>query len=543
MAATATHSYGLDQLELRALSMPSTLLFLLGVEYDIFLCVTRVGGRTPFTVRFPPVAPQYRRLLALCAERFGLRCDDSTTAEGGGSCVKGTAKVPLLRYADFLPGQLHMDEILSALNVQGARQALPVAGEENVFAATFISYEAFSSDDALNESTGLGHYLQLEYGLSLATQGHLIEFTVSDPHVSSADAVASFQLFCGWTKFDLRFEDDRLKRKGVLVMPSVQDAIDIFEKYEDEDSDDDEDSLPFALRPVGPLTAVPFVEDSQLRKLRSHHWNLVVKFWQSFPRTKNCIVVSNLYEKAQLDEIVKIFDGLRISASALVADSSPFQRRRAFITFADSDAAREALGFDGKNTHGKALRMQVSPPYIDDTRRGAPVRSRSCSPSPQMSPMPMLPPPPEMILPEPAKKIETTPKTTFGMNAEAKEFIPKFLAAGTGGASPSLPPAGPPPPYVPSPQVPLPPPPPPLSQAPPGYSASPQQAFAQRSPVQGYQLPPYSLPPPYLRTPPQPPGSMFNHGSFGSAPSHTGHFHAPPGSAGLPPPPPPPPAQ
>jgi hypothetical protein len=554
-------TYGLDGLELRALSMPSTLLFLLGVEYDIFLCVTRVTGRSLLAVRFPPVAPQFRKLLTLCAARFGLRAEDAPGTRGGVQVV-GTAKVPLLRYADFLPGQLHMGEILSALGVEGAKQeVVPVAGEENVFLANFISYAPYVSDELLSDSSAsLGHYLQLEYGLSLATHSHLIEFVITDRTVSSADAVAAFQLFCGWTKFDLRFEDDRHKTRGVLVMPSVQDAVDIFEKYEDEDSGD-EDSLPFSLRPVSPLTAVPFVEDSQLRKMRAQHWGLVVKFWESYAKTRNCIVVSNLYDKAQLDDVLRIFDAAKVSSSSLVSDASPFQRRRAFITFIDSDGARDALGLDGKNTHGKALRMQVSPPYIDETRRGALVRSRSCSPSPQVLPSAVLPQqPPEMTLPEPAvkdlspplvtKKVlegaaappppasgqqgVSTPKTLFGMNAEAKEFIPKFLASG--GSSPSLAP----PPYkavgsVPSPSIALPPPPPPMHQAPPGYSASPGSYAAGRSPSQSFQPPPYSLPPPYARTPPQPlvhgpvPFGQFGNGSFPAAP--------PP-----PPPPPPPPS-
>lgn len=579
--AAAVSSYGLDALELRALSMPSTLLFLLGVEYDIFRCVTRISDRTPFTVRFPAVGPQFRKLLALCAARFGLRTEDVPAGRSPASGVQvvGTATVPLLRYADFLPGQLHMDEILAALGVHGAKlDVSPVAGEDgaaNIFAASFISYAPFLSDDALGDAAcSLGHYLQLEYGLSLATHSHLVEFVITDRTVSPSDAVAAFQLFCGWTKFDLRFQDDRHKRRGVLVMPSVQDAIDIFEKYEDEDSDE-EDCLPFSLRPVCPMTAVPFMEDSQLRKMRQQHWPLVVKFWQGFASTRNCIVVSNLYDKAQLEDVLKIFDGLKITASALVSDNSPFQRRRAFITFADGDAAREALGLDGKNTHGKALRMQASPPYIDDTRRGTPVRSRSCSPSPQVAPSMMPPVPPEMTLPEPAvkelpppppvvvKKAESggsggkavpspaqaaakleSPKISFGMNAEAKEFVPRFLAAGAspplGAAAASaaaapLPPPPPPPYKAPVssspaslPPLPPPPPPPPLSQAPPGYNASPGSYAAARSPMQTFQPPAYALPPPYTRTPPQPqpqsagkappPFGSFNSNSFPSVP-------------------------
>lgn len=65
---------------------------------------------------------------------------------------------------------------------------------------------------------------------------------------------------------------------GVIVMPSVQDAYDIFDKYEDEDADDYGDLLPFTLRPVCPQVQIPSIEDATLRKLRKQYWHEIEQF-------------------------------------------------------------------------------------------------------------------------------------------------------------------------------------------------------------------------------------------------------------------------
>ncbi|AYU83125.1 conserved hypothetical protein [Leishmania infantum JPCM5] len=395
------NQYGLDFLELKALSVPSSLRFLLGIEYDVVLCVNEVGTRRPFRLHFPVFAPTLRKLLSLCAKRFGLDCEHGEAE----SVLTGTALMPLLRYADYLPGALHVKEILECLQVEPAAKArkwmspaaspaLPsasvgsdattdnaaaTAGTSNEFEASFIDYSEFSSDSSLDDVHGLGFYLLLDYGLSLATHSHLVGIRFHkdwDP----AEALREFQEFSGWSEFDLRYHDEqRPQDGGVIIMPSSQDACDLLEKYEDEDSDDEGDLLPFILRPVSPLVPVPSLEDATLRKLRDQHWDDVKKHWTHLPQTLNTVVVYNLYEGATLAEVLSFFEPLPIVSSAFVEDKAPSHRRRAFITFANLEATRKALDVDGKNTRGCTLRVQVSPPYISPSRRGNPVKTeRDC---------------------------------------------------------------------------------------------------------------------------------------------------------------------
>nr|CAJ2480920.1 unnamed protein product [Leishmania braziliensis] len=389
------NKYGLDFLELKALSVPSSLRFLLGIEYDVVLCVNEVGSRRPFRLHFPVFAATFRKLLSLCATRFGLDCEHGETE----SILTGTAVMPLLRYADYLPGALHVKEILECLQVEpavkakkwmgpAASAALPcafaaydavvdsaaAAGVSNEFEASFIDYSEFLSDSSLDDVHGLGFYLLLDYGLSLATHSHLVGISFHkdwDP----TEALREFQDFSGWPEFDLRYYDEQRPHDGgVIIMPSSQDACDLLEKYEDEDSDDEGDLLPFILRPVSPLVSVPSLEDAALRKLRDQYWGEVKKHWAHLPHTLNTVVVYNLYESATLAEVLSFFEPLPIVSSAFVEDKAPSRRRRAFITFADLEATRKALDVDGKNTRGCTLRVQVSPPYISPSRRGNPVK-------------------------------------------------------------------------------------------------------------------------------------------------------------------------
>jgi hypothetical protein len=554
--------YAIDALELKALSVPSALLFLLGVECDAALCIATAGTKRKVSVQFPLLGEQARKLLELCGARLNLTCTHSAAS----SILEGVGTLPVLRYVDFLPGQLHMDEVLASLGIAKPRtQPSIVSGSTNTFTAAFIDYAPYANDDLFADlSNGQGFCMTLERGVSLATHSHLVAIRFKSGKGNSSDNIRQFQRYCGWNTFDLRFDDEGPKcATGVVVMPSVQDAMDLFEKYEDEDSDDDDaDALRFSIRPVAPLVAVPFVEDAQLRKFRLSHWSYVLDFWGTFPKTRRCVMVSNLYEKATLPEVIKLFEGLSIVDSALVEDASPFRRRRAFVTFSDDATCREALGMDGKNTHGKALRIQAAPPFVDASRRGALVRSRSPSPSPLItpamksgrSPSPIpdlalpaavspaqkfssseLPParplsaakgktpkvspamPPSQVTaqaksatsPAPTKPVESpspsvppatattdddAPKKTPGMNAAAKEFVPKFAMSPLVGSSsppPYVPSGSLPPPYIP--QSPLP---PPAYSPPPPYIPTPQSTPSQPAAV-SLAPPAYSLPPPY----------------------------------------------
>ncbi|KAH9601911.1 hypothetical protein LSM04_009624 [Trypanosoma melophagium] len=375
-----TKKQGLHSLELKALSVPSSLRFMLGVEYDVVYCVTEAGNRRPCTIRFPVVATTFRKLLELCAERFSLECAHHEDH----SILSGTAMMPTLRYIDYIPGALHVQEMLECLGVKPSSSAKHDGNSTHDFVASFIDYSEYRTDASLTDVHGVGFYLTLDYGLSTATHSHLVEIQFHKG-CSTDEALREFGEFSGWNKFDLRFYDENDKNAGgIVVMPSIQDACDLFEKYEDEDSDDEGELLQFLLRPVSPLVQVPSVEDSALKKLRDQHWGEIEKHWERFPRWRNCVVVSNLYESASLEETLVFFDGLPITASSLVEDYSPARRRRVFVTFATSDAAKKALLLDGRSTKGKTLRVQVSPPYIDESRRGRVVGSHSTSPSDDM---------------------------------------------------------------------------------------------------------------------------------------------------------------
>ncbi|CUG89569.1 Hypothetical protein, putative [Bodo saltans] len=432
--------YAIDALELKALSVPSALLFLLGVECDAALCIATVGTKRKVSLKFPLLGEQARKLLELCGARLNLKCVHSDAF----STLEGVGTLPVLRYVDFLPGQLHMDEVLASLGISKPRtQPTAVSGSANTFTASFIDYAPYVNDDPFVDlSNGQGFCMTLERGVSLATHSHLIAIRFKSGKGNSSENIRQFQRYCGWNTFDLRFDDEGPKcATGVVVMPSVQDAMDLFEKYEDEDSDDDDaDALKFSIRPVAPLVAVPFVEDAQLRKFRQSHWSYVLDFWNTFPKTRHCVMVSNLYEKATLPEVIKLFEGLSITDSALVEDASPFRRRRAFVTFSDDSTCREALGMDGKNTHGKALRIQAAPPFVDASRRGALVRSRSPSPSPLITPAMKSgrspSPIPDLALPaavSPAQKFSSTELPPAKPLAAAKGKTPKV--------SPAMPPA------------------------------------------------------------------------------------------------------
>lgn len=367
----------LEYLELKALSVPSSLQFLIGIEYDVVMCVTEVGNRR-FSLHFPVLAETFQKLLSLCAVRFSLTC--THTEEG--SVLSGKAVMPLLRYVDYIPGALHPKEIMDCLGVEetvnSPRKRPPREADDGAaahspgieFDACFLDYSEYASEDSLADVHGHRFYLTLDYGLNLATHGHLLGIRFhSDWDVKKS--LQEFQEFSGWDTFDLRWYDEQHKKQGgVIVMPSVQDVNDLLERYEDEDSDDEGDLLPFILRPVAPLVAVPAVEDSALKKLREQYWDEIVAFWGRFERTRNTIMVHNLYEGAQPADILAFLPGVEVVRTQFLDDGSPSHRRRLFIEFATADGAKKGLDLDGKSTKGKTLRAQVAPPYISESRRG-----------------------------------------------------------------------------------------------------------------------------------------------------------------------------
>lgn len=481
-ACESSHGSELTTLELKALSVPSALLFILGVEYDIFLSVTGSElGADEVRLLIPvKLAPSYRLLVDSCAAKFHLSCTHSDEA-GGSTLIHGSgAQVPLLRYIDYLPGSLHTDEILACLGVDPStcRQTAPLVtfpatvtssyptlfsaeGKERCFEAGFIPYKQYTCDAALADIHGTGYYLTLDHGLSLATHSHLVRVYFKplsatqlkakriDPASAGAveSAIQAFHRFSGWDNFDLRF-DDNSKRSGLLVLPTVQDACDLLEKFEDEESDVEGEvfhsvtdatsasfRLPFHLRPVGPLVAVPCIEDATLRKAREQEWAQIESFWKKGSANANTVMVTNLYDKVTLEDVLELLLGQKdgggssvVRCASLVEDASPTKRKKAFITFVTDAQARDALSLDGKNTKGRALRIQVAPPYIDHSRRGH-----------QLSSIDNAPPAPTTA----TKTVTPSPipvEASSGLSAKAKEFVPKSVTA-----SPAAVPSAPPP--------------------------------------------------------------------------------------------------
>lgn len=382
----------LNSVELKALSVSASLKFLLAAENDILLSIDQAGS-TSLQIAFPCVAEVYQNLLTFCAARYGLEC--CTTAEGGVT-LKGVPSLPLLRYEDYLPGGLTRSEILSCLDIELSNTVKRLGeGENAIYSANSLDdYSEFSTETALDDVHGFGFYLTLDCGLSLASHGHLLEVR---PYLdySLEDALSELKEFSGWN--ELRFRPacpSDPREGGVLIFPTVQDVIDLLEKYEDEDSDDEGELLPFILRPIAPLSPVPCVEDSTLRKLREQHWNYVAEFWERFPATKNTVMIFNLYPTATLKEILAFVEEGTVVKAQFVEDESPLHRRRVFITFSTLEAARKALDLDGKSTKGRTLRVQVSPPYASELRRGrlinevgkVPATSSPSSNGPSLSP-------------------------------------------------------------------------------------------------------------------------------------------------------------
>eukprot|EP00744_Colponema_vietnamica_P005990 GILI01008725.1.p1 GENE.GILI01008725.1~~GILI01008725.1.p1 ORF type:complete len:571 (+),score=107.44 GILI01008725.1:47-1714(+) len=530
-------------MELKAISVPQSLLFLLSFEYDIFLCLTTVGIKNGFRLVInTALAPSYRLLLESGAKRFGL-----TVTHGVGESVISSdgrsARMPLLRYVDYIPGGLHVDELLNSFGVdikmlpRKAKSASNVTKESSVFEACFIDYSPYVSDEALHDVHGCGFYQTLDRGLSLATHAHLLHVTFgADPKAKNtsagqyAPALRSFLIFSGWEKLDLRFEDDS-KQSAVVVLPSTQDSNDLMEKYENEESDNEVEDLldltvataalfrlNFHMRPVAPTVSVPYIEDATLRRLRGQYWTMIEAFWKQCHINSNTVVVSNLYDTASLDEILKLFGTATVLSASMTEDESPSKRRRVFVTFGSSDEAKEALGLDGKNTHGKSLRIHAAPPYIDTARRGKAVASRAVG-------VPALvPQTPALTVPSPSPAGHDPLIKSPGLNVTAKEFVPKFaIGSGTftlpppylggspalttaplppaysGTTTPSAPPAAPPA-YTVSPAA--------TAALPPSYTPAPATRNSE-SPINSHDssgtMPPtYSLPPPYARMPPPP---------------------------------------
>lgn len=364
----------LSTIELKALSVFNSLKFLLCVEFDINLCLKEAGSLCPIQIDFPSIPEIYKNLLSLAGARYNLSL---TANPEGDSSLTGTPVRPFLGYHDYLPGGLLLQEVLLCLGINPTIEQTKKGKIDNcaLYDALCTNYSQFVSDTCVDDVDGMSCYLLLDTGLSLPSYGHFVEVHLHKEWTPE-DAMAELKEFIGWSTLDFRFYNPRFTQDGgVLVLPTVQDVCDIFEKYEDEDSDDEGDVLPFILRPVSSATPVPSLEESGLRKFRVLHWNAIVDFWKRFETTRNTIMIYNFRPQATLKEILAFVNGLPIESASLVEDESPYRKRRVFVTFATSDAAREALDLDGKNTKGRTLRAQVSPPYGNESRRGRVITS------------------------------------------------------------------------------------------------------------------------------------------------------------------------
>jgi hypothetical protein len=531
-------SWSLDSHELRCLSVVRPMTFMMAIEYDMFLCATHVGSGS-FTLSFPTVAPTFRKLLFFCAARFQLTAtgaaggDADADAEAAGPItVSGSARLPLLRYVDFLPGNFHLDEILSIAHVKLAntnpKQA--AGAQKNAFEASAIDYGAYGADEPTFDASSF--FFTIEQGLPLATMGHLLRFEVVQ-RATTADAIKSFQRFSGWKRFDLRWDDETEKRCGVVAFPGIADVHDIFEHYEDEESDDDCATLLFRIRPVAQCAHVPYLEDVLVRRLRQQHWAKVLELWEASPAVKATVVVQSIAQPTPIAELLVPFRN--VAEATLVMDDTPHKRRRLFITFKDPEAARDALNLDFQRIQtlpGRpAFRIQVAPPYMSATRRGNvlstfnPAAPDEGSVSPQAT---SISPPPEDAPPPlgGASKLNTNAPAFIPLSSltNAPAFVPASSLTSVPNSSltnNSLTSA--PPPYVPSARSPqmgaaqpppygMPPPPPSYniaSRSPPVHFAAspplpPAMPHAGESPQMAPQRPPpqYATPPQYASAPP-----------------------------------------
>jgi hypothetical protein len=398
-------SYCLDSHEMRCLSVVKPMTFMMAAEFDIFLAATKARDEA-LCITFPPLQAEYRRALHFCATRFQLQV---TQDDGKGPIVvAGKAKLPLLRYVDFLPGLLHLDEILNVAHAKLTRtEPKPKEGQSNNntfdFDACCADYAQFRDEEPKFEASAFFHTIDL--GLPLATMAHLLRFEVAKI-ASPTDAVKSFQRFTLWNTFDLRWDDEDTKQAAVIVMPSTADVHDIFDKYEDE-ATDDEATVLFRLRPVAPCAHVPYLEDALIRRLRDQGWDEVRALWEKEPRFVNgvpVVVVGGLATpSSSLNELVAPFGKAAIVDASLYIESGPHKRRKLYIQFSTPDAARAALELDGQriaSLPGKpVVRVQVAPPHLSPPRRGHLLAStsNSRSPSPQaerVSPVPEYSPKP-----------------------------------------------------------------------------------------------------------------------------------------------------
>jgi hypothetical protein len=386
--ASESPSFSLDSHEMRCLSVVKPMTFLMAAEFDIFLAATKARD-AELKIVFPPVQSEYRKALQLCANRFQL------TASGndcGPITITGVAVLPLLRYSDFLPGLLHLDEILSVGQVRISRTEPKSTGTaaNNSFEACCIDYKQFDDEPKFEAAS---FYNTIDKGLPMATMAHLIRFEVSKI-ASASEAVKSFQRFSHWNQFDLRWDDEESKRAAVIVMPSTADVHEIFDRYEDEDTGDDAPVL-FRLRPVAPCAHVPYLEDALIRRLREHTWDAVVASWAADPRNRAgvpVVVVSNLAQSSAIQDLLAPFGKANVVEASLVMESGPHKRRKLYLQLDTPEAARSALALDGQRIAlpGKpVVRVTVAPPYMTVSRRGHLLSSTTASrsPSPQAEPV------------------------------------------------------------------------------------------------------------------------------------------------------------
>jgi len=445
MANVDSPSYTLDSHELRFLSVVKPMTFLMAAEMDLFLAATKARGDT-ITVRFPALPVEYRRALGHCAARFGLTTDPAPPAEGAPAStspvvVKGPAKLPLLRYADFLPGRLHVDEVLSVAHMKIDRteprpSAHATADAPHDYDACCVDYARYEGDEPKFEAGSF--FLTLDLGLPLATMAHILRFEVAKI-AAPADAVKSFQRFSHWQKFDLRWDDEDTKQAAVVVLPSTADVHDIFDRYEDEPTDDNA-TLLFRLYPVAPCTHVPYLEDALVRRVREQQWAEVKAMWAADKRfvPAPTLVVSNLSAHGSLQDLLGPF-GARdvVTDASLVMEDGPHKRRKLYISFSTPEAARAALALDGQRVAGlpgkPVVRVQVAPPHVSPNRRGNLLSTlRSRSPSPQSG---------AASPPEPAKKGKKNEKTA---DAKPAADTGKGRDKGSKSRSPQAGPAAPP---------------------------------------------------------------------------------------------------
>jgi hypothetical protein len=268
------------------------------------------------------------------------------------------------------------------------------------------------------------YYRTLDCGFALASHAHLVCVTFTHP-----DGITELQEYTKTSRLSYRWVDYKTRTSAVIVMRSVSEATELFELYEDEESGSDSE-FHFVLRPVGSAIVAPYIEDTQLRKLRSTHWNVILTQWAAFKCDSLTIVAFNMNEKFTIQDLEKSLEGIPIVSITIVSEGLRLARRVAYVTLHDHAGVRAALDRDGRNVHGKALRIQMMPPTYEYNRHGTVLSTKTyASAAPKI---------------EGAPPVQAPPK----YNAQAKEFTPRnnsppaspaIIAVTPTGLAPALP--------------------------------------------------------------------------------------------------------